>query len=311
MDGVLIINKPSGITSNRVGQKIKQIFSLRKVGHLGTLDPLATGVLPVFMNEATKLAHFLSCQQKEYIAEMRLGIETDTQDAQGEIIRRSDDVSCETSHIRQAVDRFRGEIHQTPPMYSAIKHNGVPLYRLARKGVTVPRRSRSVTVFEIEILSVNMPYIRLRVVCSPGTYIRTLCSDIGKSLCCGAHLTQLKRVRNGNFHIDRSIPFEQCIAAGCHTVLAQHLLPLSQALTGVPEVHVDGAFYRWIKQGNFIKAADIERFDVPDLKAGGMVKLITDGKLGALATVLTDSDKIELPHDRVWKTIKIFNGIQV
>ncbi len=307
MNGVLIINKPSGISSNKVGQEIKRIFSVEKAGHLGTLDPLATGVLPLFINEATKLVHFLSFQQKEYIAEMRLGIETETQDIQGNIISQTDNVKFEKRRIKEVFDEFTGDIYQTPPMYSAIKHKGIPLYKFARKGLNLPRSSRAVTIFDIDILSIRIPYVLFRVVCSSGTYIRTLCSDIGSRLCCGAHLTRLERIRNGNFHISSSITIEDCIKNGKSSIEESHLLSPCEVLTGMSEVRVDEPFYIWIRNGNFIKASDIEGFNVPDLKAGQLIKIVVKGKLGAVAQVLIEKDKVENPYDRVWKTVKIFN----
>ncbi|MBI5683143.1 MAG: tRNA pseudouridine(55) synthase TruB [Deltaproteobacteria bacterium] len=208
MDGFLVINKPKGITSHDVVTRVKKATNSRKVGHTGTLDPFATGVLTLCINEATSLARFFENDVKEYIALMKVGEETDTYDIDGRVISKCDvsDMDCE--NIVSVLKGFLGVYMQTPPMYSAIKKGGVPLYKLARKGIEVLREPRAVNIYEMDIIESSIPYIRFRVVCSKGTYIRSLCHDIGEKLGCGAYLSSLHRVRSGGFAVEDSLSLD-------------------------------------------------------------------------------------------------------
>jgi len=205
VNGVIILDKPSGITSRRAVDRVKRIFGVRKAGHGGTLDPDATGVLIVCLGRATKLFQYLIEGDKEYIGTITLGIETDTQDASGKVIRRSE-VNVTEEQVREVASRFIGEIVQIPPMYSAIRVGGKRLYKLARSGQEIERPPRKVTIYELEILRIDPPEIDFRVVCSKGTYIRTLASDIGRELGCGGHLSRLRRIRSGPFTLEMALP---------------------------------------------------------------------------------------------------------
>ncbi len=205
MNGVINLNKPKGITSHKAVEKVRRALGAKKAGHAGTLDPLATGVLLVCVGEATKVGRFLSDLDKEYIATVKLGEKTDTFDSEGEVIEKSERFSCEEEDIERILPGFLGTIEQVPPMFSAVKMGGKPLYKLARKGITVERQKRPVTVHEIEITSFAFPLFELRVVCSKGTYIRSLCNDIGEAVGTGAHLTGLTRTRIGDFRIEYSV----------------------------------------------------------------------------------------------------------
>ena len=187
---------------------MKQLFAARKAGHAGTLDPMATGILLVCLNEATKITRFLSDLDKEYVARMKLGERTDTYDSTGKITGEADYRSVTENDIREVLAGFTGPIEQTPPMYSAVKIGGRPLYKLARKGIVVSRPERTVTIYRIDLLSVEKPYVDLKIVCSKGTYIRTLCDDVGKTLGVGAHLVSLVRNRIGGFRIEDSLSIE-------------------------------------------------------------------------------------------------------
>lgn len=209
MNLVINLNKPKDITSQQAVIKVKKIFKVRKAGHAGTLDPIATGVLLVCINEATKITRFLSDLDKEYIALMKLGERTDTFDSAGRIIHKVENFSLEMNEVENVLDRFRGTIKQVPPMYSAIKVSGQPLYKLARKGIEVERPHRSVNIYELEIMQFEIPFIEIRVSCSKGTYIRTLCDDIGAALGVGAHITALKRIRTGDFRIENSADLDE------------------------------------------------------------------------------------------------------
>ena len=209
MDGILIIDKPGGFTSHQVVKKVKKILKATKVGHGGTLDPLATGVLPIFLNRATKLAPFLMNGTKRYRATLRLGIETDTQDREGKVIAESNYIIKDHQLIIQTLNSFKGTIEQVPPMFSALKVQGTPLYKLARKGISLDLKARKVHIHEIKATDINPPCVTFEVCCSPGTYIRTLCADAGKKLECGAHLSELKRLQSGHFRLDDSINLDQ------------------------------------------------------------------------------------------------------
>jgi len=208
MNVVINLNKPENISSQQAVLKVQRFFSAKKAGHAGTLDPMATGVLLVCLNEATKITRFLSDLNKEYRVRVKFGERTDTCDATGRIIEKKICDTLRESDIRNALNSFTGLIHQTPPMYSAIKMNGSPLYKLARKGITVERAARPVTISEIEMLGFNLPYVDMRIVCSKGTYIRTICDDMGQALGVGAHMVSLVRTRIGSFRIEDSTGIE-------------------------------------------------------------------------------------------------------
>ena len=202
--GVLNLNKPPKLTSRQAGDRVKRILNVKKAGHGGTLDPDATGVLLICLGDATKLFEALQAGTKEYEGTLILGITTDTLDANGQIIKTADTSQITPDQIRIVCQQFVGEIEQMPPMFSAVKHKGKPLYKLARRGIEIERSSRRVFIESIELLLCNIPEVRFRVVCSKGTYIRVLAADIGAALGCGAHLSQLTRTRSGIFKIERA-----------------------------------------------------------------------------------------------------------
>ncbi|MBI5634915.1 MAG: tRNA pseudouridine(55) synthase TruB [Nitrospirae bacterium] len=237
MNIIVNLNKPKGITSQQAVTKVKKMLGVRKAGHTGTLDPMATGVLLVCLNEATKVSRFLLDKDKTYRARLKLGERTDTLDAEGKLIDTRDVPTFTPEHIVRIADQFIGKIMQKPPMYSAIKLNGQPLYKLARKGLEVERAERLVEIYHIEILQVDLPYVELSVSCSKGTYIRTLCDDIGLMLGTGAHITALERTGIGPFTIDASVTFDilgQGISDGSPCVSS-----MDHALSDLPEVMLD------------------------------------------------------------------------
>lgn len=209
MNLVINLDKPKGVTSQEAVTSVKRLLSVKKAGHTGTVDPIATGVLLVCLNEATKIARFLMGLDKEYIARIKLGEKTDTLDSEGKVIERVKGFSLTRDNIVRVIKRFQGEIEQTPPMYSAIKEKGKPLYKLARKGIIIERDKRRVTINRIDLLSLDLPFFDIRVHCSKGTYIRTLCSDIGDALGVGGHVVELRRIAIGNFSVSDSITFEE------------------------------------------------------------------------------------------------------
>lgn len=208
MNIIINLNKPKGITSQQAVTKVKKLMKVRKAGHTGTLDPMATGVLLVCLNEATKISRFLLDKDKTYRARLKLGERTDTLDADGKLIEARDVPPFTAGHIVSVAKQFIGKIMQKPPMYSAIKLNGQPLYKLARKGIEVERVQRPVEIYDIELLQIDLPYVDLSVSCSKGTYIRTLCDELGLMLGTGAHITALERISIGSFSIDASVTFD-------------------------------------------------------------------------------------------------------
>mgnify|MGYP006267607077 CR=1 FL=1 len=209
MHSVINLDKPKGISSQQAVTRVKRIADVKKAGHAGTLDPVATGVLLVCTGEATKVTRFLSDLNKEYYAVMKLGEKRDTYDSEGKVIETSDGFSFCEEDIKKVLEQFTGRIEQTPPMYSALKMEGKRLYALARKGVVVERQKRTVMIYGLEIAGIEFPFLTLKISCSKGTYIRSLCNDIGEALGVGAHMTGLRRTRIGRFKIEDSLTLDE------------------------------------------------------------------------------------------------------
>ena len=212
MNGIVIVDKPEGWTSQDVTAKLRGVFQTRRIGHGGTLDPMATGVLPVFVGRATRGVEFFEHATKTYEATIRLGLTTDTEDVTGEVLEQKP-VSVTEAEFLAVLEQFRGEIQQIPPMYSALKVNGQKLCDLARKGKEVERKPRNITIFELECLEFTGNTARLRVWCSKGTYIRTLCKDIGQALGCGGCMESLRRIEAGDYAIEEAVPLRELISA--------------------------------------------------------------------------------------------------
>lgn len=249
MDGILNIDKPGGITSYRVVSLVKRLSGERRVGHAGTLDPLATGVLPVCLGQATRIVEFLADATKTYRADIELGVTTDTYDASGEIIRREDPSGIRGEEVENALASFRGAIHQTPPMYSAVRHQGKKLYELARAGITVERKSRPATVHRLVILGFQPPLVTIEVECGKGTYIRSLAHDLGQVLGCGASLKSLVRLSYGPFDIANAVSVPQLEDAFRQGHWAQLVHPMDSVLSAWPAVVVDEATAQAIRNG--------------------------------------------------------------
>ncbi len=237
MTGIIIVNKPEGWTSHDIVAKLRRILGERRIGHGGTLDPMATGVLPVFVGRATRAVEFMENADKEYIAALRLGVSTDTQDTTGNVISEKP-ANISRDELEAVLDKFRGEIEQLPPMYSAIKVDGKKLYEYARKGAEIERKTRKITIHELEIAGQREDGdFLLRVVCSKGTYIRALCSDIGDALGCGGAMSALVRSRAGAYRIEEAHRMEDIIAAGPEKA-QEMLLSLESMFAMYPAVSV-------------------------------------------------------------------------
>ncbi|CAN2041594.1 tRNA pseudouridine synthase B [Candidatus Magnetomoraceae bacterium gMMP-15] len=228
-NGILVIDKPEGITSARAVAQVKRILQVKKVGHTGTLDPFATGVLVCCINKATKLAQFFLAGQKRYQAVLHLGIETDTQDLTGNIISKNSGLSFFNNAIEAVFKQFQGEYMQMPPVFSALKHKGQPLYKLARSGRPVQKPARKITIFSLKILNISLPLVSFDVFCSAGTYIRTLCSDIGRELGCGGHLAELRRTFSSGFSINEALALSSLNDLGSEAV-KNHIINITDAL---------------------------------------------------------------------------------
>ena len=258
---IVDLNKPEGITSQQAVTRLKKIFGVKKAGHAGTLDPLATGVLLICLGEATKISRFLMDKDKEYRARMKLGERTDTLDAEGTVMETRKVPDLSVHDIEQAAQEFIGRITQKPPMYSAIKHKGRPLYALARKGLTVERTSRPVDIYALTVTRVDLPYIDLSISCSKGTYIRSLCDDLGERLGTLAHLTSLVRTRTGIFSIERAAGFDRLSVDMENLGTRPYIYTIDEALSEIKEVYVNENDYKRARNGMPITAENLHESD--------------------------------------------------
>ncbi len=262
VSGVLILDKPRGMSSNAALQKVRWLLNAEKAGHTGSLDPLATGVLPLCFGEATKFSQYLLDADKGYETLAQLGITTSTGDAEGEVTERRE-VTVGREDIEALLPRFRGEIKQIPPMYSALKKDGQPLYKLARAGEVVEREARSVTIARLELLACENSQARLAVACSKGTYIRTLVEDLGQALGCGAHVAELRRTQAGPFVLAQAISLEtleKVHAEGGNEAIDQFLLPVDSGLEHWPLIQLtEHSAYYWL-HGQPVRAPEAPKF---------------------------------------------------
>lgn len=260
IDGILLLDKPQGMTSNYALQRVKHLFNAEKAGHTGSLDPLATGLLPICLGEATKYSQHLLDADKVYRTRMRLGQKTTTADAEGEVIEEKSVPTLNAEQIEQVLARFRGTIQQVPSMYSALKKDGKPLYELARKGIEVAREPRTVQIYRLELLNVEPLYWELEVACSKGTYIRNLVEDIGDVLGCGAHVAELRRLASGCFQLDEHLTLESLQQIADEQGLAgldELLLAPWAAIADKPKITLsDNASY-YILHGNPVRVNNL------------------------------------------------------
>ncbi|AYH46796.1 tRNA pseudouridine(55) synthase TruB [Dickeya fangzhongdai] len=274
--GVLLLDKPQGASSNDVLQKVKRLFNANKAGHTGALDPLATGMLPICLGEATKFSQYLLDADKRYRVIARLGQRTDTSDADGNVIQERP-VTFTHDLLMQALDSFRGDTQQVPSMYSALKYQGRPLYEYARQGLVVPREARDITVYELQFIRWEGDELELEIHCSKGTYIRTIIDDLGEKLGCGAHVIYLRRLQVATYPIERMVTLEQLQALREQAEVQEQsigelldvlLLPMDTAVQAFPEVNLSPVVAGYLKLGQAVRAAATP--------ADGMVR-ITEG----------------------------------
>ena len=284
MNGIIIVDKPVGWTSHDVVAKLRGALRIKRVGHGGTLDPMATGVLPVFTSRATRAAQYCENAEKEYIAGLKLGITTDTQDISGNVLRSSE-MSRSIEDVHEIIPQFIGRIQQIPPMYSAVKQNGKKLYELARRGIDVPRQARDVCISSIELLGEKDGEFLLKVACSKGTYIRTLCHDIGEAMECGGVMSSLRRTKAGVFVIEQAHTLDMLLESIAKHSIEQLMLPVDSIFSEYPRISLDYEQTGKCKNGaSFITGGKQDgkyRFYAPDGEflmlgevCGGLVKNI-------------------------------------
>lgn len=315
VNGILVLDKPSGMTSNAALQKVKRLFQAQKAGHTGSLDPLATGVLPICLGEATKVSHFLLDANKSYRAKCILGSVTTTGDSDGEVIARHPVPELSKAQLLHLLSTFQGHQNQTPPMYSALKYNGRPLYEYARQGIEIERKVRQITIFDIKLLDYSFiantteqdhpvqNFIEIEVHCSKGTYIRSLCEDIGQAIGCGAHISALRRLESGPFLLSQSVslpsltenfaPYDE-LDESDKIRMDQLLLPTDTAITRLPAVNLDQEQYDRIQHGHAIDQSQ-DSAQSPDTKSDsypGSYRLYFNNTLIALA-ILDESGKLK------------------
>lgn len=284
INGILLLDKPVGITSNSALQSVKKMFNAKKAGHTGSLDPLASGMLPICLGQATKFSQFLLNADKCYQVTGKLGVKTASGDAEGKVTATAEVKGISERQIKSALKKFLDDIEQIPSMYSAIKHHGQPLYKLARKGEIVKRKPRKVTIYELELIKFEENQIELQIHCSKGTYIRTLIEDIGDELNCGAHVIALRRLSIGPFSEQQMIPLgklENLLDKCGQTALDSLLLPTESVLADLPEVRLSEAAAFYLKQGQPVIS--------PHAPSEGMVRLMMkDGGFLGVGEIMDD-----------------------
>ncbi len=287
VDGILILDKPPGVSSNRALQMVKRLYFAAKAGHTGSLDPLATGVLPLCFGEATKFSQYLLDADKAYQSTFVLGVATATGDAEGEVLETSDTSHITEADVCRALEAFRGEIEQVPSMFSAIKQNGQPLYKLARQGIEVERKARKVVIKQLELRAFrggDKPEVEIYLECSKGTYVRSIAEDLGRALGCGAHVSALRRTRAGPFSIEDSVSMTTLEALKSNEQMAEMdalLLPADTALGGLPLVRLTESGGYYIRQGQPVQ--------VPNAPSDGMVRVALEtGEFLGIGEILDD-----------------------
>ena len=312
MNGVIVIDKPAGFTSHDVVSQVKKILGAKKAGHTGTLDPMATGVLPVCVNEATKLAGFLSNDNKEYLATMLLGVKTDTLDTEGKIVGQSDIVVSD-HEIETTLSRMVGKIKQIPPAFSAVKYCGDPLYKWARKGFMIEAAPREVEIRHIFIKDISYPRVTFQVACSKGTYIRSLCADVGELLGCGACLSGLRRIRSGFFSEDMAVALTNGSPAAKKEELLGRMLPMTKLLPLATAIEIEDAFANKLRDGLQTSVEKMRTHAPPFLEAGDMIKFINSrGCLVAIAEMVTSVSNFFKIDEKCQaaRIVRVFNNIQ-
>ena len=283
VNGILLLDKPTGMSSNAALQTVKRLFNANKAGHTGNLDPLATGLLPICFGEATKISSYLLDSDKRYIGTCKLGVRTRTADSEGEVLETRSVGNLTEQQVKQVLQGFIGQIEQIPPMHSAVKINGTPLYKLAREGREIERKSRRVSIYQLEMLRLEGDELDIDVHCSKGTYVRTLAEEIGEALACGAHLSALRRTASGPFELEQAVTMPELahLAEDGFESLDRLLLPPEEALSDWPMVCLSHNSAYYLQQGQAVQ--------VPKAPSSGWVRLRRDdGQFLGIGQILED-----------------------
>ena len=294
MDGILNIFKPKGMTSHDVIREIRKIFNMKRVGHTGTLDPNAAGVLPVCIGKGTRISEYLLSLPKEYIGELTLGYSTDTQDIEGKILKYSYKKVSEDD-IYKAVDRFKGEIEQIPPMYSALKHNGQRLYEIARKGEVVERKQRKAIIYDLNIMKIIDNKVIFYVKCSRGTYVRTLCNDIGELLGTYGYMSYLIRVGVGNFSIEDSFSLDYLKNIDFDE-LKSVVLPMDEGLKHMESIIVEKDFFNKLINGAKVP---VDNYDISKYNTKDYIRVYCDSKFIGIGRIVQSNNNFNIRMDKV------------
>jgi tRNA pseudouridine55 synthase len=311
MNGVVVIDKPSGLTSRAVVEEVKRSLKISKAGHTGTLDPLANGVLPVCLGEATKLVQFLALDDKEYRATLLLGVRTDTLDTEGCVMSR-EEPRVTGEQVAEALGSLTGRREQVPPRYSAVKFRGRPLYEWTRRGIEVEQPPRAVEVYSVRVDEISLPEVTFTISCSKGTYIRSLCAEVGEALGCGGCLSALRRTRSGSFREERALALapDGMAADEKRERLLARLVPMTDLLPGLAVIAIDQPLAERLRNGYQPEGDVLARYHIPFLAAGDVVKLILDEKhLVAVARMLHASDELASGENvgQAVRILRVFN----
>lgn len=303
MNGILLIDKPKGKTSHGIVHDIKKILKSKRAGHTGTLDPFATGVLPVCVGGATKVVPFLDETQKEYEATLKLGVSTETMDETGEITNVKELGDITSNGIEMAFASIKNEPSQVPPMYSALKFKGKRLYELARNGFEVNRSPRTIKIIELKILDFRSPLLKFFVKCSRGTYVRVLGADIGSKLGCGGHLVDLRRLKSGNFKIEDTVTMENIMRGELN------LIPIDKALAHLKQIHVTKNTSIKIKNGEQIRKSYLDLSNVPEFEAGERLAFYDNANLVSVSQARFSSHDFNKIEDKqiIFSHLRVFN----
>jgi len=309
LNGVLVIDKPKGWTSHDVVAWVRKILKVRKAGHGGTLDPLATGVLPVYLEEGTKLVPFNLEGTKEYLATMKLGQETDTLDGDGKVIAETPGFSFSREEIEKVLGRFRGQIQQTPPLFSAIKQDGLPMYKRARSGEKPSLMKREATIHALSLKGVSLPFVTLEITCGRGTYVRSLCADIGRCLGCGAHLVELRRLRSGKFSIEQALSVEGLSQLVDRGKVEERIIPLKDGVDVPGKIWVEEKTEARVRQGRPLRLSDLPQGAIIPMKSGQRVSLLNrSDTLLAIAESQVNGEAGLSGDPQVLRILRVFNG---
>ena len=298
VSGVVVLDKPKGLSSNEALQNVKRLLGAAKGGHTGSLDPLATGVLPLCFGEATKFSQFLLASDKRYWTKIKLGVRTDSGDADGEVLEERPVMGITQSDVETMMAHFRGEIEQIPSMFSAVKHHGQPLYKLARQGLEVERKPRRIRIYENRLLEFHEDEFEIEIHCSKGTYVRTIAEELGELLGCGAHVTKLRRLQAGPFTIDDAVSMDQLEQAsheGGHEAVDRYVLAAESAVREWPEVRLTELMAYYVRQGQpvivphapsdgWVRITEVEQSEETFIGVG---EVLDDGRIAPRRLIAT------------------------